>query len=184
LVRFVLWLSGTNCASIPKGATPAPLGTYVHRFEDWQKFKAEADDFVIYKHEWLVCNPLHLGPYGSYHLTQILQRLPSVPFPVLIEVDADPSVNDARQQLIQARLAMAGIQNADRRVLVGFPQPGGLYGEEAPPIYARMIQGGGGAGQYGQAFGRNTFPGFGATPSFFGTGGLGAAIPPAAGAFP
>ena len=44
---------------------------------------AEADDFVIYEHEWLydpaaLCGSIRPGPYGSYHLTQIAKRLPDV----------------------------------------------------------------------------------------------------------
>src|SRR5262245_49081957 len=81
-----LWASGGPCDVIPKGAIPPQPGSYVNRFIAIQAGKAEADDFVIYKHEWLN-NGIRLGPYGGYHLAQIVKRLNEVPFPVLIQVD-------------------------------------------------------------------------------------------------
>ena len=78
-----------NCSTIPPGALPAPPGTYINRFRDVQAAKAEADDFTVYKHEWYM-NGKELGPYGRWHLNEMLKRLPGVPFPVVIEPIADP----------------------------------------------------------------------------------------------
>jgi hypothetical protein len=167
------WRDHDRCATIPQGAIPAPLGTYVNGFERWQTAKANADDFVIYKHEWL-CAGIELGPYGTYHLGQIIRRLPEVPFPVLIEYEAPQAVSEARRKLIVARLSMAGISDAERRVQVGFPEAGGLYGEEAPRIFLQMITNQGQNNQSGQGFGRNIFPGFGSSTLF--GGGLGGAF--------
>ena len=61
------WLSVDNCATIPKGALPAPNGTYVNAFIKVQETNAEADDFVIYKHMWFRGGK-ELGPLGRYQL--------------------------------------------------------------------------------------------------------------------
>jgi len=42
-----------NCADIPKGAIPAPPGTFATEWYARQAGKAEADDFVFYYNEWL-----------------------------------------------------------------------------------------------------------------------------------
>jgi hypothetical protein len=156
-----------RCASIPKGAIPPPLGTSARAVMTVQATKAEADDFVIYKYEWCAEDGKALGPFGSYHLGQIIRRLPTVPFPVLIQVHPDEAVNLARREFIVQQLAFAGIPDPDQRVIVGFPTAEGLYGEEAEFIYDRLIQGS--ANQYRNQFGGAFGRGFGA----FGGGGFG-----------
>jgi hypothetical protein len=177
-VSLGLWLPGVvagcnlpgvdRCADIPKGAIPVENGTHLREIMDVQAAKAEADDFVIYKYEWCTEDGKVLGPYGNYHLGQMIRRLPAVPFPVLIQVHPDESVNEARRIFIVQQLAAAGIPDPDQRVLVGFPAAEGLYGEEAENIYRRMIQESASSNrnQFGGAFGR----GFG---SLGGVGGFG-----------
>jgi hypothetical protein len=170
-----------RCANIPKGAIPQPRGAHVQAFMDVQAGKAEADDFVIYKHEWCEDGKV-LGPYGNYHLGQIIRRLPTVPFPVLIQVGPDDKLNEVRRQLIVSQLAAAGIHDPEQRVIVGFPAAEGVYGDEAEIIYYRMIQdryrsgsGYGGYGGFGRGFGYGGFGGFGGFGGYggFGYGGFG-----------
>src|SRR5215471_9857193 len=71
-----------NCASIEPGAMPQPPDYTVHRILETQAAKAEADDFVVYKHEFFD-DGAELGPYGQYHVRLIANRLNQVPFPVL-----------------------------------------------------------------------------------------------------
>ena len=158
----------SSCDCIPRGSIPAPMGTYVNEFERRQAAKAEADDFVIYKNEWLD-GGITLGPYGSYHLDQIVHRLESVPFPVLIQIELDPKLNESRRQVIVTALAMAGIPAPDRRVVVGFPAAEGLFGEEALRIYTQMVTNP--SANVGQIGGLTGFGGFGG--GFGGMGGFG-----------
>ena len=128
-----------KCNAIPCGAIPQPYGWFVHKWEDAQCAKAEADDFVIYKHEWFK-GGTELGPYGTYHIQQILKRLPGVPFPVLIQVETqDPARNEMRRMVIVNYLAQAGVPDPDARVVLGYPEAEGLYGDEAVRIYQQMI---------------------------------------------
>jgi hypothetical protein len=163
-----------NCANIPKGAIPQPYGWFVHAWQNAQCAKAEADDFVIYKHEWFK-GGAELGPYGTYHIHQILKRLPGVPFPVLIEVETqNPERNEMRRAVIVNYLAQVGVHDPETRVVLGYPEASGIYGDEAPRIYQQMISQqslfgafGGMGGGFGGFGGMNTVPG-GGTYSGFG----------------
>src|SRR5579875_1154886 len=178
------WPRIDNCATIRRGAIPQPDGWFLHKWQDAQAAKAEADDFVIYKHEWFK-GGTQLGPYGNYHLLQILRRLPTVPFPVLLEVETqDPARNEMRRAVIISYLAQAGIPDPQSRVLLGIPEAGGLYGDEAPRIYQMMLirqnpfmmmfgMGGFGGG-FGGFGGLNTVPGGG---TYSGFGGPPVAVP-------
>jgi hypothetical protein len=161
-----------NCSTIPKGAIPVPTGSHLRQIEQVQTDKGEIDDFVIYRHEWFK-GGTELGPYGTYHLAMIITRLPKVPFPVMIQEEHDPGLNEARKALIVDRLAAAGVPEPERRVIIGFPEPNGRYGDEAALIYYSMIFSsasgggyGGGQGGYGGGFG-----GYGGLGGF--GGGLG-----------
>jgi hypothetical protein len=136
-----------NCSDIPAGAIPAPYGTYNTRLQATQATNAEADDFVIYKYEWHM-GGAELGPYGRYHLNEIVNRLPQVPFPVIVQPHVDAHLTEARRQVVVNYLAQHGIRDADQRVLVAFPAAEGLYGEEAEIIFESMIRG------RGDGFGR------------------------------
>lgn len=153
-----------NCATIPPGAIPAPVGSYLHKFIDLQAAKAEADDFVIYNYEWYL-GGRDLGPFGRYHLNEIARRLPSVPFPVVVEPSLDLELNEARRQVIVDYLAQYGVPNPQDRVILAFPQAGGLYGEEAVIMSYRFYSGAfglfGGLGFGGLGFGGLGFGGLG-----------------------
>lgn len=151
------------CPDFPPGAMPPKTGTHVRQIMDMQSMKAEADDFVIYKNEWFM-GGVDLGPYGKYHLQQIAQRLPSVPFPVVIQTTTDPRLNELRRLEVVKALSLAGLGDVEQRVVVGFPEGEGLYGDEAERIYGQMIQGGG--NPYGGGFGTG-YGGYGGG-NFFG----------------
>ncbi|MCS6853092.1 MAG: hypothetical protein NZ700_18200 [Gemmataceae bacterium] len=155
------WWNVDNCSRIPRGAIPEPVGSKVLRFQNVQAGKAEADDFVIYKHEWFL-DGQELGPYGRYHLNLIARRLPEVPFPVVVQQSNDEALNEARRQVIIRELAVRGILDAPERVIVAFPEAEGMYGEQAEATFQRMMTGGGGGGLTGiTPFGgfRGTFRG-------------------------
>jgi hypothetical protein len=171
-----------NCSTIPKGAIPQPYGWFVHGWQNAQASKAEADDFVIYKHEWFK-GGTELGPYGSYHIQQILKRLPGVPFPVLLQVETqDPARNEMRRLVIVNYLAQVGVPDAETRVVLGYPEAEGLFGDEAPRIYQQLITRqnpfmnmfGGGMGGFGGFGGLNSVPGGG---TYSGFGGQPVAVP-------
>src|SRR6266511_1128316 len=121
------WLSALNtdnCANIPKGAQPAPPGTYVNKVLQVQESLAEADDFVLYRHMWLK-NGTELGPLGRYQLDLIAKRLPGVPFPVVIETSKNDALDEARRDVVLTLLGARGLADPSR-VIVAFPTAEGL----------------------------------------------------------
>lgn len=150
-----------NCADIPKGAIPQPIGTFTNAYVNLQAGKAERDDFVIYYNEW-VDEQAVLGPYGGDHLGRIASRMPFTPFVVTIQPEPNkPVLTGLRYQAVVNALTEAGIPNAADRVVVGRSAANGMYGEAAPQIYQQLIRGGGGVS------------GFGGTGNFAGFGGVG-----------
>jgi hypothetical protein len=160
---------------------PEPLGSHLSRFETAQNNRAEATDFVFFLDEWYMGGS-RLGPHGLDHLNRVLQRLPEQPFPVVIQPDKDDAMNEARRQVLVAALLKNGIADAEARVIIAYPEAGGLYGEETERIYYEMLAGNkfgrlyGGYGLYGPngaygygGYGRGGYGAFGR-----GYGGLGA----------
>jgi hypothetical protein len=147
-----------NCAGVPKGAQPAPLGTYVNKFIQIQESKAEMDDFVFYKHMWFR-GGTDLGPLGRYQLDMMTARLRNVPFPVVVETSMNEKLDERRRDVIIALLKMRGYDDPSR-VVIAFSIAEGLYGDEAPRIYSGLIglNSYGGGGLFGNGFG---FGGFG-----------------------
>lgn len=150
-----------RCATVAPGSLPQPNGLHVRRFIDVQAGKAEADDFVVYQHEFS-SGGVELGPYGKYHVHQMARRLPDVPFPVVLQVGANDETNQARMANLIDALANAGVNDAAARVVLGYPRAEGLDGNMIQPIYFRSLISGSGIGNAGGAFGGG-----------FGGGGLG-----------
>jgi len=133
---------------------PPPLGYAVNSWQEAQINEAEKDDFVIYLMEWQ--GTTNVGPYGRYHLEQIAERLPSVPFPVIIQPSQDDKLNFARRVALVTYLANKGIADAEQRVRIAYPQAEGLYGAEAPRAFqpiGGMNQGSGNSGGQGLGLG-------------------------------
>jgi hypothetical protein len=165
-----------NCSDIPQGAIPMPVGTFVRAWGARQADKAEIDDFVIYTNEWSYDDPLVLGPYGTKHLARIASRMPTTPYPVILQPDDDRQLNEKRRAVAINNLTALGIPDAAPRVVIHYPEAEGLFGDEAEPKYQRMLQprttGGGYLGGAGGGFlgGYGSFSGAG-TGSFSGTYG-------------
>ena len=156
-----------KCASIVPGSMPAPNGTFVRQFQLVTTNKAEMDDFVVYLNEWYM-GGREMGPYGEYHIAQMAQRMPSVPFPVLVQVCPDPALNEHRRRVVIEKLAACGVQDAVVRVQLGRPEAEGLNGPESFRVYQGLLfnTGQGGGGGYGGGGG-----GFGGGIGFGGLGG-------------
>jgi hypothetical protein len=153
---------------------PEPLGSHLSRFETAQNNKAEETDFVFFLDEWYL-GGTRLGPHGLDHLNRVLQRLPETPFPVVIQPDKDDAMNEARRQVLVAALLKHGIADAESRVIVAYPEAGGLYGEETERIYYEMLAGNKlGCGYSGcLGFGCLGYGGFGYGGYCYGRGGCG-----------
>jgi hypothetical protein len=87
---------------------------------------------------------------------------------VVIEPSLDYELNEARRQVIVDYLAQYGVPNPQDRVILAFPQAGGLYGDEAEIRSYLFLLSSYGYGQFG-TFGGLGFGGLGR----FGLGGFG-----------
>src|SRR5580658_777991 len=122
-----------RCSTIPKGAIPEPVGTKVRQLQATQITKADADHFVIYEYEWDRTGKA-LSRSGKRHVEGLASRLGNVPCPVLIEPQGDAELDETRRQAVIVTLAAKGIDDADQRVLVDYPDAEPLYGQTAPLI--------------------------------------------------
>lgn len=156
-----------NCADIPQGAIPAPNGGHVREWQYRQIAKAEADDFVIYLHEWYKGGS-DLGPYGRYHVGLIARRLPHAIFPVVIQPSASADLDQQRRAVVITKLTNLGIRDAEARVIFDWPLPGGTYGEESERIWTDMLRDQRRDDLFNNNFGGNLFNPVGISP--FGTG--------------
>jgi len=159
--------STDKCADIPPGAIPQPAGVYNCRWTNEQAARAEQDKFVIHQMEWFSGGD-QLGPDGRRHIEQIAKRWGEVPYPIIVSASDDSSLNTKRQQIIVETLTRLGVDDADRRVKVGYPEAEGLYGTEAVR-YGNIRLGGNTTGTSG-AFGTGSTTGYGGTSSGFGVG--------------
>jgi len=117
-------------ANLPGGAVAPPNGSHVREFQHLQAVKAEADDFVIYKNEWCRGGAVP-GPFGLYHLNEIARRAVGSPFPVVIQPDLDPAVNESRREVVVRHLLAAQVADAQTRVIIALPQAEGMSGLDA-----------------------------------------------------
>ncbi len=148
---------------VPCPPSPAPLGSAVVALEQAQEINSEANDFVVYDHEF-VKSETRLTAAGEAHIRQIAARMEETGFPVIIEqtqteVDSSstykyPVANDAnldtgRRDLIVQALNLLGVQGADSRVIVGPTPSFGATANQAIRAYNIGFSGRGGIGGRG-----------------------------------
>lgn len=92
----------------------------------------EASDFILYRNEF-VDHAVELSPYGRDHIMEISARMPSVPFPVLVqrsEDNSNPQLDAARRDFVVGRLSQLGNSDADCRTVVSQPYSDGIHSRE------------------------------------------------------
>lgn len=160
--------------------TPDCLGGAMHRILGAQVERGRADHFVIYDNEWLGDSATP-GPFGRGHLERIAKRVGETSYPVVVVPTGNPAIDAPRRRVVVTRLALAGLTDADQRVVLGYSEAEGLYGEEAVMLYPLMLsarfrgagfgRGIGGLGGFGGGLGGGF--GLGGLGGGFGLGGLG-----------
>ena len=117
-----------------------PLGSILRSHWHVMETNGEAADFVIYRNEF-VDNSSELTPYGRDHIAEIAARMPSAPFPVLVQRgmnNADPELDQIRREVVVRVLTDLGNSDAERRTFVSQPYGNGLNSMEAEQDYARF----------------------------------------------
>ncbi len=190
-----LWPTGRNhfwqrspkgqCPSVPRGSLPAPVGASVRAFQHAQTTKARADQFVIYERDWISIaeDPedfsTELGAGGLRNFKQMIDALPTVAGPIVIEPTSHSKLDrkqrqeldERRFQQIVTQLYLEGIENPDTRVIIAYPRAEALRAEDATRIFTQGLSGGGGQDSNGMnGMGAGMWGGTGAG----GLGGVGA----------
>jgi hypothetical protein len=141
-----------------------PLGAITRAHWHMQETNGEAADFIIHRNEF-VDNSSELSPYGRDHIAEIAARMPSAPFPVLVQRslnNSDPELDQIRRDLVVRVLTDMGNVDAAQRVVVSQPYGDGINSMEGEFDYGRFrgtrnLNGGGGFG--GGGFGGGGFGG-------------------------
>jgi hypothetical protein len=155
----------------PLPEPPLPVGSSIRPMFDLQEMHGEANDFVLYEHEW-VAGTSRLNPAGEAHLRQIAARSGQVPFPVLVENSSEETaamiegcppcdkLDEDRRNVVIAALTLMGVPGASQRVVVAPALAAGLTSTEGEQAYGGSIRnsgsggfGGGGGGGFGGGFG-------------------------------
>lgn len=130
-----------------------PLGAISRAHWHMMETNGEAADFVIHYNEF-ADNSSELTPYGRDHIQEIAARMPSTPFPVIVQrgmFNSDPELDRIRRDLVVRVLTDMGNTDADQRTVVSQPYSDGINSMEAEQDYgqfrgSRGLRGGGGGG--------------------------------------
>ena len=145
-----------RCASIPKGAIPAPAGSHVAEWQRAQVESASADLGVFYQNEFLNKSG-ELSPSGHGHVAKMIQRSLVGRVPVVVEASNNAPQDEARLASLQQAFANAGIALGPDQIFVAKPAAHGLEGFRAQQIVRSSMgnggAGGGGGGQGGGGMG-------------------------------
>lgn len=137
-----MWPFGKNHYPATRYAIPEvmPLGSIVRSHWHVMETNAEASDFIIYRNEF-VDGSSELTPSGRSHISEIAARMPSTPFPVIVEQslnNSDPEVDQIRRDLVVRVLTDLGNADAARRTYVSQPYSKGLNSLEAEQDFGRF----------------------------------------------
>jgi len=130
-------LSGHRSMAVPD---MIPLGAVSRAHWHTMETNGEASDFVIHRNEF-VDNSSELSPYGRDHIMEIAARMPSTPFPVLVQRsdnNSDPELDAVRRNLVVRVLTDLGAADAERRTVVSQPYSNGINAVEAEQDYGRF----------------------------------------------
>lgn len=161
-----IWPFNRNHYPASRYAIPdvMPLGSIVRSHWHVMETNAEAADFIMYRCEF-VDGSSELTPAGRNHISEIAARMPSTPFPVIVEQslnNSDPEVDQIRRDLVVRVLTDLGNADAARRTFVSQPYGNGLNSLEAEQDFGRF-----------RSVRRNGNNGFGGTGGGGGAGGGG-----------
>ncbi|MCA9082842.1 MAG: hypothetical protein KDA81_02245 [Planctomycetaceae bacterium] len=130
-------LHGSRSLAVPD---IMPLGAVSRAHWHTMETNGEASDFVLYRNEF-VDNSSELSPYGRDHIMEIAARMPSTPFPVIVQRsmnNADPELDAQRRAIVVQVLSDLGATDAEQRTVVSQPYSDGINSIEGERDYARF----------------------------------------------
>jgi len=124
------WFGPRRSFAIPE---QLPLGVVNRAHYQAMETNAEAVDFILYDHDF-VLNTAELTSDGKDKVLEIAARMRSAPFPVLVERsenNSDPELDAYRRNLIAQILTDLGNPDGDQRTIVSMPYGPGYNSIEA-----------------------------------------------------
>lgn len=143
-----------------------PLGSTLRAHDQVMQTNAEAADFIFHRHDF-VTQTAHLTPDARDKVVEIASRMPSTPFPVIIERSANnsnPELDALRRNIVATILTDFGNQDAQQRTIVATPYGPGYTSRRAELMYYQHIGVGNNFNNNngnGGTFGGGTVGGFG-----------------------
>ena len=137
-----------RCATIPKGAIPAPVGSHVDAWQRAQIVSASADLGVFYRNEFQEDSP-ELTESGTVHVWKMAQNNLANAVPVIVEFSGDEQQDAARLETLQREFANAGIVLGPNELYVAIPAARGLEGFRAQQVMRSSMGNRGGGGNMG-----------------------------------
>lgn len=134
-----------RCASIPKGAIPAPPGVHVNKWQRAQVASASADLGVFYDNQFIP-KSAELSPSGQEHVARLVQQSLTNSIPVIVEPSPSASQNDARLLAVQRAFANHGVELGSEQLYIAKPAARGLDGFRAQQVMRSSMGNGGGSG--------------------------------------
>ena len=147
----------------PRGAVPAPSGTYVGAWSMAMGREADARRAILTRNLWYDGGD-RLGPDGTEKLRAVGEAFRQVPHPILLEkeplaigaretyddaVEANERLNARRKAEVVEGLAGMGIAGAEDFVFLVPDRSVGVRGVEVPNVYNRQFMGGMGGRRWG-----------------------------------
>jgi hypothetical protein len=137
-----MWPWGKNHYPATRYAIPdvMPLGSIVRSHWHVMETNAEAADFILHRCDF-VDNSSELTPAGLNRISEIAARMPTTPFPVIIQQsqnNSDPELDQIRRDLVVRVLSDLGNPDAARRTFVSQPYSNGVNSMEAEQDFGRF----------------------------------------------
>jgi len=115
-----------------------PLGHSLYGNYKTHVANGDAARMVLYRYDF-VDGTGALNPRGRERLAEIAEMLPRNFFPVVIEPDCPPGLDEARRLAILEELGRCSFPIPPQRVVVGRPLAIGLSGREAEIVYRNLL---------------------------------------------
>lgn len=137
-----MWPWGKNHYPATRYAIPdvMPLGSIVRSHWHVMETNAEAADFILHRCDF-VDNSSELTPAGQSRIAEIAARMPTTPFPVIVQQsqnNSDPELDQIRRDLVVRVLSDLGNPDAARRTFVSQPYSNGVNSMEAEQDFGRF----------------------------------------------
>jgi hypothetical protein len=123
----------------PEYFNEPPLGHSVYAHYKTHVANGDAARMVLYHYDFVDGSDV-LNPRGRERLGEIAAMLPKNFFPVVIEPDCAPGLDEARRLGVLTELGRCSFPIPTERVVIGKPPALGLRGAEAVVIYRNLLR--------------------------------------------